>query len=74
MSWLLYANSDLSTEALSAKVLRHKMQNPATKEFIKDETYRLELHVNKSTFLTNLIQFLVIIDSVIGILTFMLHK
>ncbi len=53
----------------------------ATKEFVKDEIHRLELKVEqskseltKAIFWSSLIQFLAIVGSVIGIISFMLKK
>jgi len=53
----------------------------ATKEFVKDEIHRLEFkveqtkgEVTKAIFWTSLIQFLAIVGSVIGIITFMLRN
>ncbi len=52
-----------------------------TKEFVKDEIHRLELkleqtktELTKAIFWTSLIQFLAIVGSVVGILSFVLHK
>jgi len=53
----------------------------ATKSFVKDEIYRLELKVEqtkgeitKVIFGAGLIQFLAIVASIIGIINLMLHK
>jgi len=53
----------------------------ATREFVKDEIHRVELKVEqtksdltKAIFWTSLIQFLAIIGSVIGIISFMFRK
>lgn len=53
----------------------------ATREFVKDEIHRVELKVEqtksdltKAIFWTSLIQFLAIVGSVIGIISFMLRK
>ena len=54
---------------------------PASKEFVKDEIHRLELkleqtksEVTKAIFWSSLIQFLAIVGSVVGIISFMLRK
>ncbi len=51
------------------------------REFFKDEIHRLELkieqtkgEVTKAIFWASLIQFLAIVGSVIGIISFMIHK
>lgn len=53
----------------------------ATKDLVKDEIHRLELkleqtkgEVTKAIFWAGLIQFLAIVGSVIGIISFMLRK
>jgi hypothetical protein len=57
------------------------VQGVATKEFMKDEIHRLEIkleqtkgEVTKAIFWANLIQFLAIVGSVIGIISFMMRK
>ena len=53
----------------------------ATKEFVKDEIHRLELKVEqtkseltRAIFWTSLVQFLAIVGSVVGFVSFMLQK
>ena len=46
----------------------------ATKSFVKDEIHRLELTMYKAVFWAGLIQFLAIVASIFGIITFMLRK
>lgn len=65
----------------AVKINNNTTNSHATKEFVKDEIHRLELKVeqtkselSKAIFWTSLIQFLAIVGSVIGIITFMLKK
>lgn len=58
-----------------------KSTSLASQEFVKDEIHRLELkveqtksEVTKAIFWTSLIQFLAIVGSVIGIISFMFRK
>ncbi len=46
----------------------------ATKSFVKDEIHRLELSTYKAVFWAGLIQFLAIVASIFGIISFMLRK
>lgn len=46
----------------------------ATKAFVKDEIHRLELTMTKAIFWTSLVQFLAIVGSVIGIMSFVFRE
>lgn len=61
------------------EVHNDKMQELATKEFVKDEVRRLEgrmegnkTELTRAIFWTNLVQFLAIAGAVMGIISFML--
>ena len=58
-----------------------QLKEVPTKEFVKDEFHRLELKIEqtkseltKAVFWTSLVQFLAIVGSVVGFVSFMLQK